>query len=365
MAADFYGGKFEMQIPKEMKAVLVRAPMQFAVERVSTPDVPRGGLLLKVEACALCGSDMRTLRSGHRKVVFPWIIGHEICGRIAAVSPEYKGPWIVGDLLAVAPIVPCGECSFCRSGRHELCIAYKEIAQAWPGGFAEYLALPAEAAARGAIQKVPSDTDPVTAAISEPIASCVNAQEKGDIQPGESVVVIGAGPIGCIHAVLARARGASKIIIANRSPGRLRHAAAFHPDHLVDGTEGDIVEAVRKLTDGDGADVVISANPSAQSVVQAVEMARKGGRVLIFGGLPKDDCKPPVDMNIVHYNALSLIGTTALSPRHHAEAVRLALSGEVPVDKLVTHRLPLDDFEEGVRLTMSGEALKCAFLPGK
>ena len=323
-----------------MKAVVVRAPMAFAVEEIPAPETPAGGLLLDVKACGLCGSDLRTLRSGHRKVTFPYVIGHEICGVVAETGPGYAGPWQVGDLLSMGPVVYCGNCDFCLEGQFELCENYREIAQAWPGGLAEQMAVPPEAIRLGVIERVPADVDPGNAAIAEPISSCLNAQERGEVGLGDTVVIMGAGPIGCIHIALARLHGADRILIADINAERLRLAAPFEPDAAIDISQMDIVSEVRRLTNGKGADVIVTATPAPAAVVQAVEMARKGGRILLFGGLPKDDSKPPVDMNLVHYNALALIGTTTFAPRHYRLAVKLVASNRIPVDKLITHRFP-------------------------
>lgn len=346
-----------------MKAIVVHAPMKFALEDVPVPEVPKGGMLLKVVACGLCGSDLRTLRSGHRRVTFPWIIGHEICGTVVEVGPEYRGKWQAGDLVAVGPPVHCDRCEFCTNGEFDLCENHREIAQDWPGGFAEYVAIPEEAIRWGSIWPVPNGLDPVYAAISEPISSCVNAQERGHVGLGDTVVVIGAGPIGCIHVSLARARGADRVILVNRGEARLRLAQAFGPDEIVISSKTDPVAEVRRLTDGKGADVVITATPAPSSVVQAVGMAKKGGRILIFGGLPKNDSKPPVDINVVHYNALYLIGATTFAPRHQRFALKLLASGRIPGDKLVTHRFPLSEFEKGVNIAFEGKALKVVFSP--
>jgi L-iditol 2-dehydrogenase len=134
---------------------------------------------------------------------------------------------------------------------------------------------------------------------------------------------------------------------------------------LIDAAKEDLVKEVMKFTGGAGVQVVISAAPSPQAVVQSVEMARKGGRVLLFGGLAKEDSTPGVDMNLVHYNALTLIGTTTFAPRHQAEALRIIASGAFPAARLVSHRFPLSRFEEGARLALEGRALKCVFLPGE
>jgi len=346
-----------------MKAVVVRAPMEFGVEEVPIPPIPEDGLLLKVIACGLCGSDLRTLRSGHHRVTLPWIIGHEIGGEVVELGPKYRGPWQVGDRLAVGPVVYCGVCDFCINGQYEFCEAYLEIAQAWPGGFAEYIAIPPEALRLGTIHRIPEGLDPAHAAISEPISSCVNAQERGRVSLGDTVVIIGSGPIGCTHVSLARARGADRIIVADVVDERLKLVEQFGPDVTINAARVDLVAEVRRLTNGKGAEVVITATPAPVAVVQAVEMARKAGRILVFGGLPKDQGKPGLDVNIIHYNALQMIGTTTFAPRHQRIALGLLASGRIPGDRLVTHRFPLTEFAQGVQLAMEGKALKVVFLP--
>ncbi len=346
-----------------MKAVVVRAPMQFAVEEVPIPQCPERGFLLKVVACGLCGSDLRTLRSGHRKVTFPWIIGHEICGDVIQVGSEYQGPWEVGERLAVGPNAYCGVCDFCRDGRYEFCENYVEIAQQWPGGLAEVIAIPEECVRLGTIHRLPEGLDPVYAAISEPLSSVVNSQEQGQVGLGDTVMIIGSGPIGCAQVSLARARGADRILIADIVDERLRLAEPFEPDVIINAAKTDLVEEARRLTGGKGPDVVVTATPAPSAVVQAVEMARKAGRILVFGGLPKDNSKPGVDMNIVHYNALHLIGIAGFAPRHQRQALQLLASGRIPGDKLVSHRFPLSEFEKGAKMALEGKVLKTVFLP--
>jgi L-iditol 2-dehydrogenase len=346
-----------------MKAILVRAPMDFGLQDVPKPECPPAGLLLEVAACGLCGSDLRTLRSGHRKVTLPWILGHEISGQIAELGTRYQGPWQQGDRLSVAPLVYCGQCDFCQSGQYELCEGYREIAQAWPGGFAEYLAVPEEAIHRGTIRLVPEGLDMSLAAIAEPVSSCIHAQEKGAVGLGDTVVVIGTGPVGCIHIALARARGADTVLAVDINEHRLAQAGRFHPDALIDASENDVLNEIRKLTNGRGAEVVITANPSPQAQVQAVEIARKGGRILLFGGLPKTDSRPPIDMNLVHYNALHLIGTTIFAPRHHRQALQLLADGRIDGNALITHRGRLEDFTAIAHEALEGKVSKAVILP--
>jgi len=282
---------------------------------------------------------------------------------VVEVGFKYQGPWQVGERLAVAPPAYCGVCDFCLEGRYELCEDYREIAQAWPGGFADYIAVPEECVRLGAIQRSPDGLDPAFAGITEPIAGCVNAQEKGQVGLGDSVVIIGSGPVGCVHISLARARGADTVLIADIVDERLKLAEAFEPDATINSAKTDLVAEVRRLTQGRGADVVITATPAPAASVQAMEMARKGGRILIFGGLPKEDSKPGIDLNLVHYNALHVIGTTIFAPRHQRIALRLMATGRIPGDKLVTHRFPLAEFKRGATMALAGQVLKAVFLP--
>ena len=346
-----------------MKAAVVRAPMDFGIEQVPVPTPPAGGLLLDIKACGLCGSDLRTLRSGHSKVKLPYIIGHEICGVVAETGPGYVGPWQTGDLLSMGPVVYCGHCDFCLEGQFELCENYREIAQSWPGGLAQQMAVPPEAIRLGAIERVPPGIDPGNAAIAEPISSCLNAQERGKVGLGDTVLIIGSGPIGCIHIALARLHGASRVLIADINAERLRLAEPFAPDATIDVTKLDLMSEVQRLTNGRGSDVIVTATPAPEAIVQAVEIARKGGRILLFGGLPKDNSKPPVDMNLVHYRALAIIGTTTFAPRHYRLAVKLVASNRIPVDKLITHRFPLAKFKEGATMALEGKVLKAVFEP--
>lgn len=344
-----------------MKAVLIRAPGDYGVVDIARPACPAAGMVVKVLACGLCGCDLRTLRRGHHRVKLPFVVGHEISGVVAETGPEYKGPWRAGETLSVAPLVYCGACEFCVEGRFELCSGYCEIAQAWPGGFAEYVAVPAEAVRHGTIRPIPPGLDPVVATVAEPLSSCVHAQETGAVGLGDTVTILGAGPVGCIHVMLAHARGATNVIAADMSAERLKLSERFDPEHVVDLSRMDLAEEVRRVTRGRGADVVITANPAPESQIQALEIARKGGRILLFGGLPPETCRPGLNTNLIHYNALHVMGTTVFAPRHHGLALELLASGRVDGGKLITHRFALDEFAAGAREALEGRALKVVF----
>lgn len=346
-----------------MKAIIINAPGDYGMYEVPVPPVPEGGLLLKVLACGLCGSDLRTLRYGHHRVTLPFIIGHEVCGAVVNTGKGYEGIWQAGDILAAAPLVYCGTCIFCRNDKSELCIGYKELAQAWPGGLAEYMAIPEEAVKRGTLQKIPAGMNPEHATLIEPLSSCVNAGEKGRISRGDTVVIIGAGPVGTLHLELSKVCGVDKIIVADIDDSRLEMIKTFEPDHIINASRTDLVKEVQSITNGLGADVIITANPDPQTHIQALEMAKKGGRILLFGGLPADKAMVTINMNTIHYNALELIGTTIFAPRHNRMALQLITDGKISADRFITHRLPLAQFNEGARLALEGKARKVVFIP--
>jgi L-iditol 2-dehydrogenase len=347
-----------------MKAIVLDAPGSFSVQTIETPACPDEGLLVKVFYCGLCGSDLRTLFSGHKNVRLPAVIGHEVSGEIVETGKNYRGEYQVGDVLAVAPNVYCGKCGFCRMGRYEFCESIRELAQHWPGGFAEFMAIPAEALRLGTIQRIPEGLAPEHACVAEPPSSCINAQEKLGVGLGDTVLIIGSGPVGSIHICVAKARGARRVFIADVKASRLDMVRAFGPDAAINSSEVDLVEEVRRLTGGAGTDVVITANPVADTQVQALSAARKGGRIAFFGGLPHDKSVVPLDTNLIHYKGLTVIGTTGFAPRHHIQSLELMQSGRIPGDKLVTHILPLDDFPEGVQLAREGKAMKVVFKIG-
>lgn len=344
-----------------MKAIVLSGPEAYAMQEIDKPVCPENGLLLKVSYCGLCGSDLRTLRSGHKNVKYPAVIGHEVSGIIAEVGRKYEGPLCVGDRLAVAPNVYCGECRFCKAGRYEYCENLRELAQHWPGGFAEYMAIPYEALRNGTIQPLSPNAKLEYACIAEPPSSCINAQEKLQISLGDHVLVIGAGPIGCIHANVAKIRGAASVIMADISDERLALTADFGADTCINSAKEDLVQAIMDLTEGKGVDVVITANPVPITQAQAIQVAAKAGRIAFFGGLPHDKSENVLNSNMIHYKGLHIIGTTGFAPRHHIMALELINSGRIPGEKLVTHILPLEQFAQGVSLASRGEAMKVVF----
>lgn len=343
-----------------MDAALMYGPGDIRVEQVPIPECPEGGFVVEVNAIGMCGSDIRNLTTDSRSGDYPWIYGHEVVGRVIEVAPgvtEYS----VGDWIYVYPVAHCLKCENCRSGHTEQCTEVEDYT-ASPGGFAQYIAYTAKRVERGATFKIPEGIDPIRATLAEPLSSTYACLENIDVKLGDSVAILGAGPVGLLLAILSRMRGASKIIVADTNQARLDKAAAFDIDALVNSSEVDPIEAVLELTDGKGADKVISANPTTIGQQQSIYMARKAGTVVFFGGVPKGSMAE-IDSNLVHYNGLWIYGHYGASTMQVQRAFELALDPRFPAEKLITHVLPLSEINQALEMARTGEALKSVILP--
>ena len=216
-----------------MKAAIYQGIGKMEVQEIAKPRVEPGCLLLKVKSCAICGGDLRTFRYGHAAIKPPIALGHEIAGEIVEVAADLNG-FSVGERVIVAPAIGCGSCSYCLSGWQNMCYTRKTIAHHYNGGFAEYVLVPAGAVRAGNVNRIPDDVTYLEASLAEPLACVLNAQEVVGVGPGSSVAVLGAGPIGYMHAELARARGAGRVFLINRSAGRLERAKSFGFDAYID-----------------------------------------------------------------------------------------------------------------------------------
>jgi L-iditol 2-dehydrogenase len=285
------------------------------------------------------------------------VTGHEISGTVVEVGKNAK-EFKTGDRVAIAPAVPCGECRFCRRGIQGMCDNLLAIGYQWDGGFAEYMAVPARAVRTGCVNKVPEGMSLEEAAIAEPLACCINAQELAWVGLGQTVAVIGAGPIGCFHVQLARANGATKVLLIDISPERLAMSTIVRPDGMVNAAATDPIQEVLRLTDGNGADVVITACSSGKAQEQALQMVAKRGVVNFFGGLPKDKPYIQFDSNLTHYREFYVVGNHGSSPRHNQLAINLIAAGKISAKQLISHRLSIAETLEGIAITENAKGLK-------
>jgi L-iditol 2-dehydrogenase len=214
------------------------------------------------------------------------------------------------------------------------------------------------------LNHIPNGVSYEEAAVVEPLACVLNAQKLINVGPGDTVLVMGAGPIGCLHVRLARALGASKVFLADVNGSRLALSAnVVKPDLAIDMSSDNLEEAVKAATDGRGPSVVITAAPAGVAQEQAIHLAQPGGRISFFGGLPKDKPLITVDSNVVHYKELILAGANGSTPAQNKEALELIASGKVKVSDLITNRVSLDNVLEGIEAVLSGDAIKVVVLP--
>ena len=335
-----------------MDALVYRGPQALELERRPTPEPGPGEVLVRVEACGICGTDLRIAAGAHR--AYPEgtirVPGHEIAGVVEAVG---NGAAIApGDRVFVAPNVGCGTCDQCRAGRVNLCRTPQALGITRDGALATHLLAASDVVAQGNLLPVPSDADPAAIAVVEPLACVLRGQRPCRIGEGDRVLVIGAGPIGLLHLLAARARGPAEIVVSEPSAPRREQAAQRGADRVV---------APEEL---DGAfDVVIVAAPAAPAQVAALELAAPGGRVNFFAGLPRDGSRVELDTNLIHYKELLVTGTTACTTEDCREALDLVLSGAVETGRLVTARRPLADAADAFAAARSGDQLKVVVEP--
>lgn len=346
-----------------MKAAVFRGPGELSVEQVDKPAAGSGELKIKVMACATCGTDAKIFHHGHPRLEPPQVIGHEIAGEIIELGDGVTG-YQLGERVQIIAAVPCEECWACLAGKQGICINQTSMGYQYAGGFAEEMVVPKAVIKANGVNRIPAGLSYAEAAVAEPLACALNAQRLVNVGRGDRVLVMGAGPIGCLHVRLARAWGASQVMLADINGDRLKLSAdAVKPDLAIDMSSQDLAAEVRAATGGIGPTVIITAAPSGQAQEQAIDLVAPGGRVSFFGGLPKDKPMISVDSNVVHYRELILAGANGSSPAQNAEALELIASGKVPVADLITHRMPLDRVADAISAVTSGEAIKVVIEP--
>jgi L-iditol 2-dehydrogenase len=347
-----------------MLAAVYHGPHDLRVEQMDTPSIGPDEVLLKVGAASICGTDLRIYHGNHRK--FPpgtvRIPGHEVVGTIAALGENVKG-LTVGQRMFVAPNTGCGHCLQCISGNNNVCANYQGIGVTRDGGFAEYMRVSAAAVLQGCLMPVADNVDSAVAALIEPFACVVRGQRPLAIRPGDTVMVLGAGPIGIMHLKLARFSGAGRVVVSEMAPERLAQAAAAGADRVLDATHEDVEAAVARLTEGRGADVVIVAAPSHAGQEQALRLAGIGGRINFFGGLPKDRPTINFDSNLVHYKELLVTATTACSTLDCWQAAEIVNSGKVDLSDIISQRFPLTDAVAAFAAAEDRRSLKIVLEP--
>ena len=345
-----------------MKAAVFKGPEVIEIEEVQEQKCKEAEVKLRVEACAICGTDVKIFFHGHKLITPPHILGHEIVGKVIEIGPETSSVK-KGDRCAVVTPVGCGACPYCRRGMHNLCVDFKAIGYNYPGGFAETITLPSTAVRQGNLLVLPDDTDPVEGSLIEPLSCVINGQEYLNIGIGETVAVVGAGPIGSMHAKLAQIKGAGRVYLADVSAERLKIAEKFGLDEIIDASKVDTVSRVMELTDNFGADVVIVACSVNKAQEDSLKMTAKKGRISFFGGLPKDSPIVQFDSNLLHYREISVFGAFASYANQYYQAMRLISSGKFNARDFITKTYRLENIVEGIKTARSAVGLKNVITP--
>ena len=332
-----------------MRVAMYYSNRDVRIEEQPRPTIGPGEILLRVHASGICGSDVM---EWYRRDKVPLVLGHEVAGEVAEVGAGVTA-WKVGDRIAASHHVPCNTCHYCRTGHPTACETLHRT-KFYPGGFAEYVRLPAINVDRG-VYRVPDGLSYVEASFAEPLACVLRGQNKIGIPPGASVLVIGAGVSGLMHVELARALGAGRIFATDLSPYRLELAARFGATATFLAAEYG-AEKLRTLNDGRLTDRVIVTSGAVAAIQQGLDSAERGATVLVFA--PTDEgVKFPLDINRFFWRLDRTLTTTyAGAPGDHLQALDLIAAGRFRARDMVTHVLPLARIQEGFALVAQGDA---------
>lgn len=353
-----------LSVPKMMKAAVFHGVKDLRVDEIPVPAIGSDEALIRVRSVAICGTDIRTFNNGHFRISpgSRRILGHELSGELAAVGADVT-EFRPGQKVTIAPDIGCGTCFQCIQGNDHVCLRYEALGINIDGAFAEYMRVPARAVARGHLTAMPDGLSFDEAALVEPFSCCYNGSRACRIEPGDSVLVVGAGPIGIMHVFLARLSGARQVLVSEVSEQRLAHAMALGADAGINPANDDILETVRAATDGRGADVIIIAAPAPVGQEQAVHLAAVHGRINFFGGLPKENELIRLNSNLVHYKELIITGTSGSNNLHFRRALDLVAARRVSLAPLISARFPLDRIHDALALAAEKQVLKVVVEP--
>jgi L-iditol 2-dehydrogenase len=347
-----------------MKAYTYVGGGKLALLERDPPKAGRDTLVVRIVSAAICGTDLRTYRHGNERIPPSRIIGHEGCGVIEQVGPEVE-QFRLGQRILVVPAVGCGTCRWCKSGATNMCERLQTVGFDFDGTFSEYMEVPARALCMGNVLALSDAVATEDAILAEPVACCVNGQEFLRIGVEDTVFIFGAGFIGCVHAELALKKGAKRVVISDMSAARLSTASRLLPNAVTfDASSGDTTAFVRELTEGRGADVVITACPSGQAHRTATQIAATRGRISLFGGIP-DHGTAFLDSNAIHYHELSIFGSHASTVAQNRQVVDWIERGELGLQKYLSAAYPLERIEEAFEALDSAKVLKVKVVPGQ
>lgn len=337
---------------------MLNAPGQIEKRDLPSPSPGPGEIVVRIRVALTCGTDLKTWRRGHPKISLPSPFGHEFSGTVAAVGQGVR-TFAPGDAVMAVHSAPCGVCFYCRAGQENLCDTLMETKVL--GAYAEEILLPAHIVARNVYLK-PDHLSFEEAAFLEPLACVVHGSLVQPLRRGEILLIVGAGAIGLLYLLLARARGVGRILVAGKRGSRLDLARRLGADRVIDVETEDVLAVVSAETGGRGADQVIECTGRPTVWEGTMALVRKGGRILLFGGCPSGT-EVRFDAGRLHYDEIVLQGVFHFTPAAVAEARQLLVTRAIEVAPLVSGRFGLDGLESALSLLDRGEGLKYAILP--
>jgi L-iditol 2-dehydrogenase len=352
-----------------MRAALWEGPEKMRVGDVADAACPSDGVLLRVTACGICGTDVRAFFNGDRRISPPWVLGHEISGEVLEIGPKGAEEMAqagikVGDHVHCISTLWCGRCRMCRSGNEHLCVRHELMGFDYPGAYAELVAIP-EIALKN-LFVVPESLSDEEATFADPLSDAICGHKDIAIGLDDTVVVIGAGPVGTAHAAISRLEGAGEVLLLEAAANRLALAREILGDErvsYVDVSEADGTAAVKQATGDIGADVVIVACSSSKAQEQAMEMVAPRGRVLFFGGLPKGTTHINFPSNVLHYQEVQVHGSYASRHRDQVHALDMLAAGVGGLRHVISDVVALEDAADAFTRIRAGRVLKIVVRP--
>ena len=325
-----------------MKSLKLYGPNDICLVESEIPRIAPDELLLKTDAAAICGTDIRMWQNGYKGVDkdHPMTLGHEFSGTIVEVGSDvsfYKE----GMQVAMQPNIGCGICDRCVDGKFHLCDSYRAFGINMDGAFAEYVRIPGDAVARGNLMLLPAGVSPAEAAVTEPLSCAYNGFSKCFVKPGEYALVVGAGPIGIMHVQLLHMAGAT-VLLNDISKERLEACKKLFP-YIQTYHGDDLARFVKEKTHGRGLDIAITACPVPSVQAAMLPLMNYGGRVNFFGGIPESKQPVSINTNLVHYKELYLTGSTRSSIAQFRKTLEFVAQGLIDVKSIITHQYALNE----------------------
>jgi len=337
-----------------MKACVFNGPRNLTVENLPDPKVNSQEVLIKTAAASLCYSDIRVYK-GEKSAALGVVQGHEIAGTVLDIGDDVNNVKI-GDRVAVCPIIACGGCYFCIRGLRNRCLDRSTLGYQVNGGLAEFVLVPAQIVDLGHVLKLPESLSFDVASMTEPFACALYSLEACKVVAGGSLVIVGAGPMGLTHLMLAKAMGVSNIVISDPVEARLKFAKEMGADITINPKTENLLTSVKSVTRGVGADAVIVTIGNVNAIEEGIKLARPQGYVNIFGGSPPGSIVS-LDPNLIHYSELFIMGTQNANPEHYARALEF-LSVLPDAGKMFTHRFSIDHAPKAFQARLDMDGLK-------